>query len=162
MLVYNDKHWSRFFALVGRPDMAKDPRFASMATRTRNIDFLYSFLAEAIATRTTDEWLQLFEQADIPAVRLNTPETLVDDPHMRAIEFFKVIDHPSEGKIRVMGMPQTWSESQPEIAREAPLVGEHTVELLTEYGFDTAEVSALLGAGAAIDGRALASGAGRH
>jgi len=153
VLVYNDKHWSRFFALVGRPDMAKDPRFASMATRTQNIDFLYGFLAEAVATRTTAEWLKLFEDADIPAVRLNTPEMLVEDPHMRAIEFFKVIDHPSEGKIRVMGMPQTWSESQPEITREAPLVGQHTVELLAEYGFNTTEVSAMLDAGAAIDGR---------
>ncbi|MGE5088349.1 MAG: CaiB/BaiF CoA transferase family protein [Candidatus Levyibacteriota bacterium] len=153
VLVYNDKHWSRFFALVDRPDMAKDPRFASMATRTQNIDFLYGFLAEAIATKSTAEWLKLFEEADIPAVRLNTPEMLVDDPHMKAIEFFKVIDHPSEGRIRVMGMPQTWSESQPEITREAPLVGQHTVELLAEYGFAATEIAAMLDAGAAIDGR---------
>jgi crotonobetainyl-CoA:carnitine CoA-transferase CaiB-like acyl-CoA transferase len=157
LLVYNDKHWARFFALIGRPDMAKDPRFASMSTRTQNIDFLYNFLGETIAGNTTAEWLRRFEEADIPAVALNTPESLVEDPHMKAINFFKLIDHPSEGRIRVMGMPQTWSESQPEIVREAPLIGQHTIELLGDYGFGQEEIAGLLEIGAAVDGRQPAS-----
>ncbi len=161
VLVYNDKHWRRFFALAGRPEMAEDPRFASMATRTRNIGFLYNFLSETFATKTSAEWLALLEAADIPAVRLNTPETLIEDPHMQAIDFFKLVEHPSEGRIRVMGMPQTWSESQPEVTREAPLLGEHSVELLGEYGLGKDEIAALLAADAAIDGRPKARATSR-
>lgn len=156
VLVYNDKHWSRFFALAGRPDMAADPRFASMSTRTQNIGLLYGFLADTFLTRTTAEWLALLEQADIPAAKLNTPEELVEDPHMAAVGFFKVVEHPSEGRIRVMGMPQRWSDSQPEIEREAPRVGEHTAELLAEYGFAEDEIARLLAAGEAIGAAAPA------
>jgi formyl-CoA transferase len=144
VLVYNDKHWSRFFALAGRPEMAADPRYATIAGRTQNISFLYAFLAETFATKTTAEWVRLLAEADIPAAPLNTPEGLIDDPHMRATGFFELVDHPSEGKIRTMGIPHRWSRSKPEIRHHAPRLGEHTVELLGEYGFPRREIDALL------------------
>jgi crotonobetainyl-CoA:carnitine CoA-transferase CaiB-like acyl-CoA transferase len=150
VLVYNNKQWSRFFALAGRPELASDPRFLSMSARTQNIGAVYEFLTETFLTKTTAEWAALLNEADIPAAPLNTPEGLVDDPHMRAIDFFHLFEHPSEGKIRVMGIPQTWSESRPEIRHHAPRLGEHTTELLGEYGFDAGEIEALLQAGVAV------------
>ena len=69
---------------------------------------------------------------------------------MRAIDFFHLFEHPSEGKIRVMGIPQTWSESRPEIRHHAPRLGEHTRELLEEYGFGPDEIDKLLRAGVAV------------
>jgi crotonobetainyl-CoA:carnitine CoA-transferase CaiB-like acyl-CoA transferase len=159
VLVYNDKHWKRFFALAGRPDMAQDPRYSSMFSRTQHIGMLYAFLAETFATRTSEEWLLLLGEADIPAMRLNTPDGLIDDPHMRAVDFFHVVDHPSEGRIRRMGIPQHWSESQPEITHHAPRLGEQTIELLNEYGFNRSEIERLIAEGAAI--RAQATGSDR-
>lgn len=147
VLVYNDKHWRRFFELIDRPDMAADPRYTSIAGRTENIRFLYGFLAETFRTRTTREWEALLAEADIPATALATPDTLVDDPHMEAVGFFRRVEHPSEGAIRVMDVPQTWSESQPEITRHAPVAGEHTVEVLRECGLDDAAIDRLLEAG---------------
>jgi crotonobetainyl-CoA:carnitine CoA-transferase CaiB-like acyl-CoA transferase len=144
VLVYNDKHWSRFFALADRPDMARDPRYTTIAGRTQNIGFLYAFLAETFTTKTTAEWVRLLGEADIPAAPLNTPEGLIEDPHMRATGFFKLVDHPSEGKIRMMGIPHQWSESKPEIRHHVPRLGEHTVELLREYGFAAGEIDKLL------------------
>jgi formyl-CoA transferase len=143
-LVYNDKHWRRFFEAVGRPDMAVNPDYTTMFGRTRNIAFLLNFLSEIFLTRTSDAWLALLNEADIPAMKLADPAELIDDPHMKAVDFFKVFDHPSEGRIHVMGIPQTWSDSQPEITRHAPLLGEQTVEILGEYGFSEAEVERLL------------------
>ena len=144
VLVYNDKHWQRFFRLIGRPDMATDPRYVTISGRTEHIGFLYGFLAETFLTRTTADWLAALKEADIPAMPMHTPDSLLEDPHMRAIDFFRVTEHPSEGTIRVMDIPQTWSESQPDITRHAPRLGEHSTELLGEYGFSSAEIAGLL------------------
>lgn len=146
VLVYNDKQWQRFFALAERPDLAADPRYGTITGRTQDIGRLYQFLADTFPTRSTAEWLRLLDEADIPAMPLNTPEELLADPHMRAIDFFPVVEHPSEGKIRQMQIAQRWSDSQPAITRHAPRLGEHTVELLLEYGFDGREVAELLAA----------------
>jgi crotonobetainyl-CoA:carnitine CoA-transferase CaiB-like acyl-CoA transferase len=150
VLVYNDKQWRRFFALAGRPDLADDPRFGSMGARTQNIGAVYELLTAAFATRTTAEWARLLNEADIPAAPLNTPEGLVEDAHMKAVDFFRLTDHPSEGTIRVMAIPQVWSESRPEIRRHAPRIGEHTAELLAEYGFKEGEIEDLIAAGVAV------------
>jgi crotonobetainyl-CoA:carnitine CoA-transferase CaiB-like acyl-CoA transferase len=144
VLVYNDRHWQRLFKALGRDDMAADERYVTITGRTQNIGFLYDFLAKTLATRTTDEWLAFFAKIDIPAMKLNTPESLIEDEHMAALDFFKLMHHPSEGRIRVMGIPQTWSRSQPTIDRLAPRLGEHTIELLAEYEFAPAEIDALL------------------
>jgi crotonobetainyl-CoA:carnitine CoA-transferase CaiB-like acyl-CoA transferase len=144
VLVYNDRHWQRFFKALGRDDMAADERYVTIAGRTQNIGFLYDFLAKTLAARTTDEWLAFFAEIDIPAMKLNTPESLIEDEHMAALDFFRLMIHPSEGRVRVMGIPQTWSRSQPAIDRLAPRLGEHTAELLAEYGFAPVEVDALL------------------
>ena len=69
---------------------------------------------------------------------------------MKAVDFFRLADHPSEGTIRVMAIPQTWSESRPEIRRHAPRVGEHTAELLAEYGFAEREIEGLIASGVAV------------
>ena len=147
VLVYNDKHWRRFFELIGRPDMAADPRYATISGRTDNIQYLYGFLAETFRTKTTRDWERLLAEADIPATALVTPDALIDDPHMAAVGFFKHVEHPSEGPIRVMDVPQTWSDSQPDITRHAPKAGEHTVEVLRVVGLDQAIVDGLLAGG---------------
>jgi formyl-CoA transferase len=144
VLVYNDKHWKRFFTAVGRDDMAGDPRYVTIAGRTENIGFLYDFLAETLMTRTTEEWLAFFRENDIPAMRLTTPDELLEDEHMAAIDFFKTVDHPTEGRIRMMDIPQTWSASQPGIGSLAPRLGQHSAEVLASYGFSKPEVAALL------------------
>jgi crotonobetainyl-CoA:carnitine CoA-transferase CaiB-like acyl-CoA transferase len=150
VLVYTDKHWQRFFTLIDRPDMAADERYVTISGRTRHVGFLYGFLAATFPTRTTAEWLTLLKQADIPAAAMNTPTSLLDDEHMKAVDFFRLTEHPSEGTIRVMAIPQTWSESQPEIRRHAPRLGEHTSEILGEYGFSAGEIGDLLAQSVAI------------
>ncbi|NMO03088.1 CoA transferase [Gordonia sp. TBRC 11910] len=147
--VYTDRHWQRFFEVTGHPEMNDDPRFADIHGRTANIGELYAYLAEVLATRSTTEWVQILTEADIPAIPMNTPDSLIDDPHMKDVGFFIDEDHPSEGRIRSLGIAQTWSEDQPEIRHPAPRLGEHTVELLREYNFDADEIAGLIDSGAA-------------
>ena len=155
-LVYNDKQWKSFFALIGRPEVLEsDPRFADLGSRTGHIDELYSLVAETLATRTTAEWLVALDRADIPAMPMHTLDTLIDDPHLAAVGFFEMVEHPSEGRMRSMAVPGTWSKSQPAVERLAPRLGEHSAEILHEAGYSEAEIAALVADGATLDAARL-------
>src|SRR5260370_17953612 len=80
-LPYSRKNWTRFFAAVGRADLAADPRVTEDARRSHAIAELYAILAEILPTRTSEEWLALFPELDIPPPRLNTLAGVLDDPH---------------------------------------------------------------------------------
>lgn len=144
-LIYNDKQWKNFFALIGQPELFdNDPRFADLASRTRHINALYKLVAEILATRTAAEWLIALDRADIPVMPLHSVASLLDDPHLKAIGFFEMVDHPTEGRVRSMAVPSTWSKSQPQVTRFAPRLGEHSVEVLHEAGFADREIAAML------------------
>ena len=150
VLIYNDKHWQAFFALIGRPDLLADPRFRSHSERAAHIDAVYAFVAETMRTRTSAEWLAALEQADIPAMPLNDIDHLIDDPHLVASGFFQTTEHPSEGRLRTMRPAGSWSETPPSVRRPPPRFGEHTIEILREAGYDDDAISSLIAARAAI------------
>jgi len=150
VLVYTDRHWRKFFERIGRADMATDPRYTTITGRTEHIGWLYAFLAETFATRETAAWMALLEDADIPAAPLLTADTLLTDPHLARTGFLATVDHPSEGRIRTFGIPSAWSGTPPEVVRQAPRVGEHTVELLREFGYGPAEIDEMLDARTAV------------
>ncbi|WP_233167466.1 hypothetical protein [Xylophilus sp. ASV27] len=81
---------------------------------------------------------------DIPAIAMNTPETLLQDAHRQAVGFFGVLEHPGEGTIRTIGIPQQWSESPATLRHSALRLRERTEALLGEYGFGLDEIGALL------------------
>lgn len=142
-LVYSDKQWYSFCELVGQPRMYfDDPRLASLTTRTRHIDALYGFVAEQMLLRTTTGWMDALEDADIPCMPMHTPDSIVDDPHLKAVGFFREIDHPSEGRLLSMDVPSRWSRTQPRPGRPAPRLGEHSAEVLGELGYDVAAIAA--------------------
>jgi len=148
-LIYTDRHWQRFFEMVGRPDaFSRDPRLATVTTRTAHIAELYAGVADILRTRTTDEWLVAFAQADIPAMPLHTLASLVDDPHLAATGSLRLDEHPSEGAYRQMAPSPGWSESPPSLRRHAPRLGQHSAEILREAGYDDETIAALVASGA--------------
>ncbi len=145
VLPYNDGQWRRFFEAVGKLHILEaDPRFANIGARTANIDSLYEMIGEELQHRTTNEWLALLQANDIPCMRPNTLESLMEDPHLADAGFFQWEDHPSEGRIRTMREPSSWSETAPPTGRFAPRLGQHTREILAEAGLDDATIDAML------------------
>lgn len=131
---YTDDQWRRFFEVAGHPELARDPRFATAVARSRDYPSLYALTAELVATRSTAEWIALLEPADIPYAPVNSADDLVDDPHLRATGFWHEVDHPTEGRLRMMGIPVRFSDTPGTIRRLAPNIGEHTGEVLQEAG----------------------------
>lgn len=159
-LIYTDGHWRRFFAAIGRPDMPEaDPRFRNFAARMAHIDEVYGELSRIFLTRTTAEWLELLEKADVPAMPMHDFESVLEDPHLAATGFFRREEHPSEGAIRQMAPPATWSRTMAEPERLAPRQGEHGEEILREAGFGADEIAALRESGALGESRREAGAA---
>jgi crotonobetainyl-CoA:carnitine CoA-transferase CaiB-like acyl-CoA transferase len=147
LLAYNDKQWRNFFAMIGSAEtFDTDPRFSTPTARSQHIAEIYAFVADHMRARTTAEWLDALTAADIPAMPLNTLEVLLHDPHLNETGFFSVVTHPTEGPMRSMAVPSTWSESQPGTPSPAPRLGEHSVEVLREAGYSAAEIEKLLAA----------------
>lgn len=131
LLPYTNLQWSRFFKAVGRDDMVVHPWVTDLDARSRNIGALYDMVAQIALSRTTQEWLDLMEAADIPAMPVRQLSDLPADPHLAATGFFQQIEHPSEGTIWTTKPPIRFSETPARNDhRPAPRLGEHTGEIL--------------------------------
>jgi crotonobetainyl-CoA:carnitine CoA-transferase CaiB-like acyl-CoA transferase len=150
-VIYNDKQWASFFNAIGKSEIFEtDPRFKNLSIRTQHINDLQALVAKIFVERTTEEWLKLLELADIPTMPLHSLETIFDDPHLNAIEFFKWKEHPTEGRIRVVDVPTTWTESQPAQSRHAPRLGEHSIEVLRELGYSDQKIADMVSQGVTL------------
>ena len=148
-LIYNDRHWRAFFEIIGRPGMSQSGKFADHETRSKHYTEVYAFVAAELKKRTTAEWIELFERADIPVQRMNSIDDIVADPHLAAIGYLGTVEHPTEGRLKSLAVPSEWSESAPEYRRHAPRLGEHTREVLSEAGLAPKEIDAMIESGAA-------------
>jgi crotonobetainyl-CoA:carnitine CoA-transferase CaiB-like acyl-CoA transferase len=145
-MIYNDRQWRSFCAAAGLPDLvSEDPRFASHATRTENIDAILAMLESVFAERTTAEWVRILEGADLPVAPVHTLESIVGDPHLAASGFFTAEEHPTEGRLVRMAPAARFSAAGgAEPPRPAPRLGEHGGEALREAGYSEEEIAALM------------------
>ena len=134
LVPYSDEQWAEFFEIGGRPEVFQDPRFSTYAARTENINDLYAMIEEVAATKTTDEWLTLLDAANIPAMRYNTMEAVLTDPHLTQVGFFQERVHPQAGAYRAMKHPVTFSDSPASIRLDPPCLGADTETVLESLG----------------------------
>jgi crotonobetainyl-CoA:carnitine CoA-transferase CaiB-like acyl-CoA transferase len=143
-LIYNDKHWNAFVNAV-RPPWATD-LYATLELRANDIDTVYGLVAETMLQRTTDEWLDLFRELEIPAAPINTPDALFDHPHLNAVGLFETVE-TSYGPMRMPGVPTWFSRTPGRIAGPTRELGADTADVLRELGLDSADVGPAVGSG---------------
>ncbi|HTO46243.1 MAG TPA: CoA transferase [Burkholderiales bacterium] len=148
-----DEQAFAFFAAIGRPELENDPRFASVQARFANVGDYFKLRADALQARTTAEWVEVFDRHDVPAMPYHTLDSLLEDPHLAETGFFELKDHPTEGKIRNLRLPNKWSSGARRDWNPAPKLGQHSVEILREAGYSEAEVERLVAGGVTLDGR---------
>ncbi|WP_299716974.1 CoA transferase [Tardiphaga sp.] len=142
-MVYNDKQWKSFLKHVGREELFDDPRFATFPQRIQHIDAVNAELSRIFTTRTTAEWADLLDEADVPSTPMHTLESMMQDPHMVATDFFQKVEHPTEGAVRSMKVSATWSKTPVNPTRLASHLGEQNAEVLAEVGYTAAQIAKL-------------------
>lgn len=152
MLAYTDKQWQKFWTVVGHPELINDIRFNNLSNRSDNIADLYRIAGEALGDKTTDEWLPIFQELEIPSARISTLEEVFNDPHLAAVGMFKKVVHPTEGEIMMTQLPFRFADTPATIERMQPKFGEHSREILSEAGFSETEMHSLFASGCVIDG----------
>jgi len=135
--------WERLCEAIGRPELVGDPRFASNDARMEHRAELVAELESATATRDADEWVATLSEAGVPCGPIHDYRQVFEDPHTQAREMEVELEHPVEGTIRALGIPVKLSDTPGAIRRPAPLLGEHTAEVLREVGLSDAEIAAL-------------------
>ncbi|WP_376964443.1 CoA transferase [Azospirillum sp. A26] len=144
MVAGNDAHFPRLTRIMKRPDLLEDPRFATLEARMRNIPAIEAVVGDWIAGLPADEVVALLRQAELPAARIATLPDLLANPYMREARQIVETQHPKAGTVTTHGLTVRLSDTPGEIRHPAPMLGQHTDEVLGEWlGMTPADVGAL-------------------
>jgi len=144
----NQANWERIVKAIGRPELAQDERFLTNGERMKNLASLTPLIAERLKSRTSAEWIREFEAAGVPVGPVNKIGEMLADPQVKAREMVVEVDHARAGRTRALGLPIKFSDTPGEITRAAPVLGQHTREVLADLGYSPAEIDRLGAEGA--------------
>jgi crotonobetainyl-CoA:carnitine CoA-transferase CaiB-like acyl-CoA transferase len=143
----NQANWERIAEVLGHPEWRSDPRFVDNSQRMVNLAALVDAMNAVLAQRTTAQWLEAFDAAGVPAGPVHSIGEALSHPQTRARDMIVALDHPQAGRTQALGCPIHFSATPTRIDRPAPRLGEHTREVLREFGYDDAEIDALAARG---------------
>jgi crotonobetainyl-CoA:carnitine CoA-transferase CaiB-like acyl-CoA transferase len=143
----NQANWERIAEVLGHPEWRDDPRFSTNTARMENLPALVSAMEAVLSQHDQSHWLQAFDRAGVPVGPVHTIGQALTHPQTLSRNMVLELDHPQAGKTRALGCPIHFSRTPTQITRPAPMLGEHTRELLREYDYDDAEIDAFYSAG---------------
>jgi crotonobetainyl-CoA:carnitine CoA-transferase CaiB-like acyl-CoA transferase len=143
----NQANWERIADVLGHPEWCRDPRFVTNSERMANRETLASTMNAVLAMRTKDEWIVAFDAAGVPVGPVHTIGEALGHPQTLARDMVVDLVHPQAGLTKALGCPVHFSATPTAITRPAPLLGEHTREVLREYGYADADIDGFVAAG---------------
>jgi len=138
-----DRHWAGLARAAGRPEWLEDERFKTSSLRQKNIDARLQLTQEALLARPAAEWLEQLTAVGVPCAPVQTRNQVIRHPHVREMGIVVETEHPAAGRLRQARAAARFSRTPAEIRRGAPALGEHTREILGEFGYSAAEIAAL-------------------
>jgi crotonobetainyl-CoA:carnitine CoA-transferase CaiB-like acyl-CoA transferase len=143
-----DRYWPNVCRALGMPELENDPRFHSIEARGENAKELIAIMDKKFATKTREEWFEIFGRQGLIHTPVQTPTEVVDDPQAIANNYVTSFEHPVLSKTRMVGFPWDFSQTPASIRREAPELGQHTEEILLEMGYSWDDITKLKTEGA--------------
>ena len=145
LMATSDPQWKGFFAACERPELAEDPRYATLAERSKRFPELYRIVAEELAKRTTAEWRARLDAADVPNGVARSLKDLPSDPYLVETGYFHHYVHPQAGAMVTTSIPVQFSKTPGRIKSPPPTLGEHTHAVLSEMGYGADEIERMSG-----------------
>jgi crotonobetainyl-CoA:carnitine CoA-transferase CaiB-like acyl-CoA transferase len=139
--IINDKFWTKLCTALDRPDLAEHPDYATNVERTKRRQQLVALLEPILLGRDRDEWLALLQQHGVPCGPVNTLGEAMADPQVKHNELIQTVQHPTLGALDTVGLPMRFDGVRPPVRLAPPLLGEHTQQVLADYGVDASEIA---------------------
>lgn len=153
----NQANWERIADVLGHPEWRADTRFATNTARMENLAALTAAMDEVLRDRDTAHWIQAFDSAGVPVGPVHTIGQALSHPQTLARNMVVDLVHPQAGPTKALGCPIHFSETPTQISRPAPMLGQHSRELLREYGYDDAQIDGFVANGVIQDSPADAA-----
>ena len=139
----NQSNWERIARAIGRPELIDDARFRTNGDRMKNLEALVPLIAERTRTRASAEWVREFEAAGVPVGPINKIGDVLADPQVKARDMVVEVEHSRAGKTPAIGLPIKFSETPGKVERGAPVLGEHTEQVLADLGYSASAIEQL-------------------
>ena len=146
----NQKNWLRLLEVLDAPEIADDPRFRENNDRMAHLRELEALLNDIFIRHSTEDWLDRLEAAGVPAGPVLNVNQMHEDPHALARDMIVEVPHSRLGLVKTIGLPVKFSATPGKVATGAPVYGQHSREVLAEYGFGESEIEKLIASGVVI------------
>ena len=136
-------HWERFCKALEKPEWIDHPDYSNVVYRVRHYDEMEAMVEEVTITRSTAEWLDIFEKNQVAAAPIKSVEEMFEDPQIQALNMLCTLNHSRAGEVKIQAVPWQMSETTVGVRMPPPALGEHSSKILTEFGFSTEEIKKL-------------------